>query len=122
MGDSLLIHDLVLHAFHGVHEAESRHGQRFVMDLIVEADFRAAAAEDAYEKAICYDRLINDVSALFTQRRFQLIEAAAEAVAALVLERNPQATKVIVELRKPHAPVAAHFSSVGVRLERQRML
>jgi FolB domain-containing protein len=70
MGDSLLIHDLVLHAFHGVHEAESRHGQRFVMDLIVEADFRAAAAEDAYEKAICYDRLINDVSALFTQSWF----------------------------------------------------
>ena len=42
MSDTLFVHGLVLHAHHGVHAHETRIGQPFVLDLILELDLQPA--------------------------------------------------------------------------------
>jgi dihydroneopterin aldolase len=56
----------------------------------------------------------------FLARRYRLIEAAAGAVAAAVLDRFPQVKTVRVTVHKPHAPIAATFDDVGVSIVRSR--
>jgi dihydroneopterin aldolase len=56
----------------------------------------------------------------FLGHRFRLIEAAAGAVADTILSAFPRVEKVAVTIHKPHAPVAATFSDVGVHIVRAR--
>jgi 7,8-dihydroneopterin aldolase/epimerase/oxygenase len=120
MSDCILIKDLSLHAFHGVHAEEARLGQRFVLDITVFTNLREAGESDDYRRTLCYDTMIEQVTEAFTSQRFHLIEAAAEAVSKVLFARNPAITRLVIELRKPFAPIAAQFSSVGVRIERVR--
>jgi dihydroneopterin aldolase len=65
-----------------------------------------------------YDQVVRLVTALIQSRRFQLIEAMAEAVAAMLFERVPAIEAVRLEIRKPDAVPAA--ASSFVRVERSR--
>ena len=53
-------------------------------------------------------------------QKFKLIEAAAGKVADEVLVNFPSVRTVHVTIHKPHAPIAATFSDVGVTIVRSR--
>jgi dihydroneopterin aldolase len=59
-------------------------------------------------------------SCVFTGQKFKLIEAAAGNIAEAVLAKFPRVQSVEVTIHKPHAPIAATFSDVGVTLTRRR--
>ena len=120
MSDRIVIKDLQLFARHGVAEEEKRLGQRFALDIVAHLDLRPAGESDDYGKTVCYDALTQLVAAIFTARSYNLIEAAAEAVAQAVLARFPAIERLEVEVRKPFAPIAAVFAHVAVRIERGR--
>jgi dihydroneopterin aldolase len=120
MSDRIILKDLQVFAHHGVLPEEKRLGQRFAVDVTAYLDLRPAGASDDYTKTVCYDALTQAVTETLTQRRFRLIEAAAEAVAATVLERFPAIDRVAVEVRKPSAPIDAVFAYVAVAIERTR--
>ena len=120
MSDRIILKDLQVFARHGVLPEETRLGQRFAVDVVAYLDLRPAGAGDDYAKTICYDTMTRAVTETLTQRRFRLIEAAAEAVAATVLERFPAVDRVAVEVRKPSAPIDAVFAHVAVAIERSR--
>jgi dihydroneopterin aldolase len=64
--------------------------------------------------------VVDCASRAFCDRRCRLIEAAAGQVADAVLAGFPRVRKIKVTIHKPHAPIAATFSDVGVTLERSR--
>ena len=66
------------------------------------------------------DQVVDVAAQVFCAQSYRLIEAAAGAVAAAVLERFAQVTAVRVTVHKPHAPIAATFADVGVTLKRTR--
>ena len=59
-------------------------------------------------------------SRTFCAQRYRLVEAAAGAIAEAVLTTFPAVTSVRVTVHKPHAPIAATFSDVGVTIVRTR--
>jgi dihydroneopterin aldolase len=120
MSDRIILKDLQIFARHGVLPEETRLGQRFAVDVTAHLDLRPAGVSDDYTKTVCYDALTQAVAEALTKRRFRLIEAAAEAVAATVLERFPAVDRVAVEVRKPSAPIDAVFAYVAVAIERTR--
>jgi 7,8-dihydroneopterin aldolase/epimerase/oxygenase len=120
MSDRIIVKDLQVFAHHGVLEEERRLGQRFHVDVVAHLDLRDAGASDDYAKTVGYDAIAALASETLTAKSYNLIEAAAEAVAQAVLARFPQVEKVEVELRKHAAPIDALFASVGVRIERAR--
>jgi dihydroneopterin aldolase len=116
----ILIEKLDIYAYHGFFTEEERLGQRFVLDLVLETDLRASSISDALTDTVNYGEVVKVATEAFTARRFNLLEAAARAVALAVLENFPPVTRLEVTLRKPAPPIHATLSSVGIKLEFQR--
>jgi dihydroneopterin aldolase len=120
MSDAIFVNGLVLHAYHGVMQHEAKVGQTFGLDLVLDIDLAAASRSDKLKDTVSYDFVVKAASEAFCARRYRLVEAAAGAVAAALLERCPQVRRVRVTVHKPHAPIAATFDDVGVMVERAR--
>ena len=120
MNDAIFINGLALHAYHGVMQHEAKVGQTFVLDLILNIDLAAASRTDKLSDTVSYDVVVKTASEAFCTRRYRLVEAAGGAVADALLERFPPLRAVRITVRKPHAPIAATFTDVGVTIERGR--
>ena len=120
MTDRIFITGLSLHAYHGVMAHEAKVGQSFTIDLDLAIDLSDAARSDKVVDTVSYDKVVQCASEVFCAQRFRLIEAAAGKVADTVLAKFPRVLSVRVTIHKPHAPVAATFSDVGVTVLRAR--
>jgi dihydroneopterin aldolase len=120
MSDRIFIRGLALHAYHGVMPYEGKVGQSFTIDLTLDIDLSTAARTDKVADTVSYDQVVAAASATFTSQKFKLIEAAAGKVAETVLAKFPRVRAVEVTIHKPHAPIAATFSDVGVTISRRR--
>lgn len=120
MSDRIFIKGLALHANHGVMAHEAKVGQSFAIDLDLEIDLNAAARSDKVMDTVSYDKVVDCASEAFCAHRFRLIEAAAGRVADAVLAAFPRVRSIRVTIHKPHAPIAATFSDVGVTVVRSR--
>lgn len=120
MSDRILIRDLQVFARHGALPEEKALGQRFAIDITAHLDLCEAGRNDNLEHTVSYADLIAVAVQTLTERRFSLIEAAAEAVAAALLADFPSIERVAIELRKPSAPIDAIFAHVAVAIERGR--
>ena len=120
MTDRIFINGLSLHAYHGVMPYEGKVGQTFTIDIELAIDLSAAARSDKVADTVSYDKVVECASRAFCARRCRLIEAAAGGVADAVLAQFPRVQSVRVTIHKPHAPIAATFSDVGVALLRVR--
>ncbi len=112
------LHNLRVDAIVGIYPHERDKAQAVFLDIELDYDFGPAAASDAISDAVDYDFVASSVTALIQTRRFQLLEAMAEATAAMVLERVPAVQVVRLEIRKPAAVPAA--ASSFVRVTRRR--
>ncbi len=120
MTDRIFITGLSLHAYHGVMPYEGKVGQTFTIDLVLDIDLSAAARSDKVADTVSYDKVVECATAAFSAQKFRLIEAAAGKVADAVLAAFPRVQSITVTIHKPHAPIAATFSDVGVTLVRNR--
>lgn len=120
MTDRIFIRGLTLHAYHGIMPHEGRVGQTFTLDLDLDIDLSDAARSDKVKDTASYDQVAECATKAFTGKRFRLIEAAGGAVADAVLAAYPRVSRITVTIHKPHAPIAATFSDVGITLVRGR--
>jgi dihydroneopterin aldolase len=120
MSDTIFINGLALHAYHGVMPHEAKVGQSFAIDLELDIDLAEAARTDKVVDTVSYDKVVDCASRAFCGQRFRLIEAAAGQVADAVLAAFPRVRKIKVTIHKPHAPIAATFSDIGVTMVRAR--
>lgn len=120
MSDHIFITGLSLHAYHGIMPYEGKVGQTFTIDIKLDIDLAEAARSDKVADTVSYDKVVTCASAAFCAQKYRLIEAAAGRVADAVLAAFPRVRKIKVTIHKPHAPIAATFSDVGVTLERAR--
>lgn len=118
--DSIALEGMVFYAFHGATPEEQALGQRFVVDLEVEADLSRAGLSDNLKETVNYSELFRVVKEVVEGPRKHLLEAVAEHIAAQVLDRFPVAT-VRVRIRKPSAPIkGAVLNAATVTISRQR--
>jgi dihydroneopterin aldolase len=120
MSDTIFINGLSLHAYHGVMPYEAKVGQTFTIDLELKIDLSEAVRSDKVMDTVSYDKVVDCASRAFCAQRCKLIETAAGRVAGAVLTEFPRVQEISVTIHKPHAPIAATFSDVGVTLVRSR--
>ncbi len=120
MTDQVFVQGLALHAYHGVMPHEAKVGQSFSLDLVLDIDLKQASRSDKLADTVGYDQVVAVASQAFGTKRYRLVEAAAGAVADAVLAAFRQVTSIRVTIHKPHAPIAATFSDVGVSIFRKR--
>jgi dihydroneopterin aldolase len=107
------------YGYHGVHPEERALGQRFVVDVEIETDLRAAGESDDLSRTINYSAVYQRVRAIVEGPPRQLIEAVAEEIAAALLAEFP-AQAVTVTVRKPEVPLrGAQLAAAGVRIRRR---
>ena len=104
---------LQLFGYHGIEDEEQRMGQLFLYDVELEVGDRGA--DDRLEHAVDYTLVAAAVQEV-NERRFDLLEALATAVADALVERfSPES--LVVRVRKPHvrpAGLELEFSAVTV--------
>ena len=116
--DQVFIRALRADTVIGVYEWERQVRQTVVLDLDMAWDVRPAAASDSVAQALDYAAVSARVVEYIEASHFQLIEAMAEAVAALVRDEFSVAW-LRLRLSKPGAVSAAR--EVGVLIERGRI-
>src|SRR5687767_14265472 len=104
MADTIFISGLSLHAYHGVMDHERSVGQTFSIDIVLNIDLTEASRSDRLVNTVSYDQVVDVAARAFRARPYRLVEAAAGAVAAAVLESFPQVASLRVTVHKPHAP------------------
>ena len=101
----IVLKELVFFDRHGLLEEEAKLGQRFHLDVVVELDPSLDLATDSPESTVNYVELFETIKKIFTEQRFNMIEAAADAIAVGILERFTKLVSVTVEVKKPSVPV-----------------
>lgn len=120
MSDRILVDRIAVFAHHGVLPEEARLGQRFYISLDCRLDLTAAGTSDDVADTVSYADLAEIARAIATDRRFALIEALAESIAATILARFPGIERIDVRVDKPAAPVPALIDGVSVIVSRAR--
>ena len=119
-GDRILVQRIAVFAYHGLLEEEARLGQRFYISLECRLDLAPAGCSDEAAHTVSYADLTEIVIQIATQRRFALIEALAEAIAAEILSAHEPIRSVSVRVDKPSAPVPAVIEGVAIEIVRHR--
>ena len=112
--DKIIVKGLKLFAYHGVNPEEKVDGQNFVLDITAELDTKKAQYSDNVDDTVSYAKIIKTVRAVFTEKSYDLIEAAANRVGVAVMQTYPEISSVTVLLMKPEAPIKAEFEYVAV--------
>ncbi|MEM0965525.1 MAG: dihydroneopterin aldolase [Verrucomicrobiota bacterium] len=118
--DRIFLRGLAFFGFHGNIPLEAVHGQRFYVDLEMRMDAGRASATDHLEDTIDYSAVYEAVRCLVETERFNLLETLAEKVAQAILEKFALVSSVVVEVKKPQAPLPGIFNEVSVAVERWR--
>jgi len=113
--DTVLIEGLAVDTVIGVYDWEREITQRILVDLELAWDNRVPGASDNVADALDYAAVSERVSECLQTLKPQLLERAAEEIAAL-LQSEFGVRWLRLTLNKPGAVPAAR--SVGVRIER----
>lgn len=112
--DKIIIKGLKLFAYHGVNPEEKVDGQNFILDITAELDTTKAQLSDDVNDTVSYAKIVKTVRAVFTEKSYDLIEAAANRVGVAVMQAYPELQSVTILLKKPEAPIKAEFEYVAV--------
>ena len=115
--DKIVLTGLEFHGFHGVFEEEARFGARFIVDLELGLNL---PSEDDLMQTVDYSEVYDLVKVEVTERRYHLIEALANRIAARVLGEHAAVQTVTVRVHKPHAPLPGVVRDVYVEVRRTR--
>lgn len=113
--DIIFLRGVALQTWLGVYDWEKQRPTRVLLDLEIALPHRAAASSDDLADTIDYAALLARLRSVFATQKFALLEALAEAIAALILQEFG-APWLRLSIEKPGIlPQVAH---VGLRIER----
>lgn len=119
--DEVFLEGLRFFAFHGVNPEEKARGQRFLVDVRLRVDLRAAGERDDLARTVNYSQVYRLVRGIVEGPPRDLIEAVAEEVARAVLRAFPPVARAEVVVRKPEVGLKGAFlDAAGVRVVRSR--
>lgn len=119
--DSVFLSGMQFYGYHGVHPEETRLGQRFELDIEVQIDLRDAGTDDNLGQTVNYSELFAIARDIVEGEPKNLIEAVGELIATRMLTTYPKIEAVVIEIRKPSAPVkSGGLAHVGIRIHRTR--
>lgn len=115
--DRIEIHDLLLRCIVGINESERSNKQDVLLNIVMWADLRRAAATDDIDAAVNYRTVTKQIVNMVEESSYFLVETLAERVAQICLG-DQRVSQVQVTLEKPGALRFAR--SVGVTILRDR--
>lgn len=116
--DIIRIDNLEVYAYHGVYDEEKEKGQYFYVNAELYTNTRKAGMNDDLDASTNYGIVCDFIHDFMTKHTYDLIETVAEQLAQALLLEFKLVKSVLLEIRKPHAPIEKEFESVSVEIER----
>ena len=117
--DKVQITDLEVFARHGVFPEENKLGQKFTVSVQMFMDVEQAVLQDNIEQAVNYGEVCYFIKDWMEQHTMKLLETVADQLAKDILMRFPMIERIVLEVKKPNAPVMLPFGYVSVEVERK---
>jgi len=118
--DKIYVNEMEFYGYHGVFPEETRLGQRFKVDLMVETELMKAGLSDDIEDSVNYGELYQVCKDIVEGKPYKLVEAVAEKIAATVLDTFPKVITCTIKVIKPDPPIPGHYKSVAIEIKRGR--
>lgn len=116
--DIIRIDNLEVYAYHGVYDEEKEKGQYFYVNAELYTNTRKAGMNDDLDTSTNYGTVCDFIHDFMTKHTYDLIETVAEQLAQALLLEFKVVKSVLLEIRKPHAPIEKEFETVSVEIER----
>tara|TARA_B100000035_G_C20761160_1_gene448376 strand:- start:193 stop:549 length:357 start_codon:yes stop_codon:yes gene_type:complete len=117
--DKIKILNLRLAGKHGVYDYEKQKEGVFELDIFLHLNLGDALLSDDLKDSVDYGNVVEFVKKIFSENDCSLIEYVGGRICEGILEKYP-IQKVVVKIRKPHAPLNADFDTVEVEIERNK--
>ena len=117
--DKVRIEAIETQAVIGVYEFEHLAPQPLILDLELTTDFSRAFVSDDLHDALDYDAITQRVRAFCEASSYQLLEALAGSIIALLMDHYP-VNKVAITIRKPNA-LSGALATIWCERTREQM-
>ncbi len=118
--DIIRLHNAVFYAYHGVMSDEQNLGGKFEVDVELHCDLSGAKEKDNLLQTVNYEKVYGVMKQTVIGKKFFLIEALAQSIAAGILKEFPEVQKTTIRVRKPGAAVHGIIDHVEVEIESAR--
>ncbi|TAH14236.1 MAG: dihydroneopterin aldolase [Runella slithyformis] len=113
---TISLEGLEFFAYHGVYDEEQKIGNKYAIDIIIEADVAEAAQTDRLRDTINYE-IIYKITAEVMQRRARLLEHIGYQIIAQIRAAYPNIESVSVGVSKFNPPVGGVCTRAKVVLK-----
>ncbi|MCT1901837.1 dihydroneopterin aldolase [Oceanobacillus sojae] len=118
--DKIVLKRMQFYGYHGLLPEENTLGQRFYVDADLYLSLKKAGESDAMEDSVHYGEAYEKIKHIVEEKRFNLIEAVAEAIAEELFVSFKLLEACTIHVTKPDPPIPGYYESVAVEIYRER--
>ena len=115
----IIIEAMEFYAFHGHYKEEQIVGNRFLVDLELEADMTLPAESDQLEDAVNYQIAYKLIKEEMKRKKSNLLENIAKRILDSLEENLEGVKSATIRIRKMNPPMGGPIKSVSVTLTRE---
>ena len=116
----IIIEEMEFYAFHGHYQEEQIVGNRFLVDLEMEADLREAANSDNLSDAVNYQRAYQIIKNEMRRTKSNLLENIGKRILDALFAKMEGIKKATIRIRKLNPPMGGPIKSVGITMKRKQ--
>ena len=113
----VLIKDLVLNMFVGIHHFEKKKKQRVKFNLVININQNLVPNDKDLKSIVNYEQVIKVINKIIARKHYPLLETLAEKIFDKLFE-NMRIKKILLRIEK--LDVIKNTTSVGIELEKTR--
>ena len=114
----VLIKNLILNIFIGIHAFEKKKKQKVRFNIEVETNPNVKPSNKDFSTIVDYETLVNKIKALINKKHHELLEELAENIFRIVFQ-NKLVKKANIKLEKLH--IIKESESVGIDITKNRL-
>ncbi|PTL38176.1 dihydroneopterin aldolase [Alkalicoccus saliphilus] len=118
--DKVYVEGMRFYGYHGAFQEETKLGQRFYADVVMEIDTEQAGNTDDLDDTVNYAEVYEAAKEVLEGEPVKLVETLTARTASLILERFAIVDAVTVKVKKPDPPIPGHYDGVAVEIRRER--
>ncbi len=116
----IIIEEMEFYAFHGHYQEEQIVGNRFLVDLEMDADLTDAADSDNLDDAVNYQQAYQIIKYEMRRTKSNLLENIGKRILDALYAEMEGINKATIRIRKLNPPMGGPIKSVGVKMSRKQ--
>lgn len=115
----IVIEEMEFYAFHGHYQEEQIVGNRFLVDLEMDADLSGPASSDNLNDAVNYQQAYQIIKNEMRRTKSNLLENIGKRILDALYTEMEGIEKATIRIRKLNPPMGGPIKSVGIKMSRK---